>query len=108
MEAGLSNTNESYNTFIGTGANGAVGIGDATAIGAGATVTQSNSLVLGNNADVGIGVSAPKARLDVRNGNIYLGTAGQGVILKSPDGAACRLLTIDNSGAFVLTAIACP
>jgi hypothetical protein len=108
MEAGLSNTDESYNTFIGTGANGAVGISEATAIGAGATVTQSHSLVLGNNADVGIGVSAPKARLDVRNGNIYLGSAGQGVILKSPDGATCRLLAIDNSGALTLTAMACP
>jgi len=108
MEAGLSNTDEERNTFIGAFANGVMGIGNATAIGAGATVTQSNSVVLGNFADVGIGVSAPKAKLDVRNGNIYLGTAGQGVILKSPDGGACRLLTIDNTGALVLTAVSCP
>ncbi len=107
-EAGASNITESNNTFIGTFANGAVGINNATALGAGATVTQSDSVVLGNNAAVGIGVSAPKAKLDVRDGNVYVGTAGQGMILKSPDGATCRLLTIDNAGALALSVITCP
>jgi hypothetical protein len=108
MEAGLSNTTESANTFIGVSANGVAGINNATALGAGAVVTQSDSVVLGNNASVGIGVSAPKAKLDIRNGNVYVGSAGQGMILKSPDGATCRLLTIDNTGTLVLSAISCP
>ncbi len=107
--AGSSNTIENNNTFIGFQANGAAGITNAIAIGANASVTQSNSLALGDNSvRVGIGVTAPAAKLDVRSGDIYLGSAGQGVILKSPDGATCRKLTIDNSGALVLTAIACP
>ena len=42
-------TTESANTFIGVQANGAPGINNATAIGAGASVTQSDSVVLGNN-----------------------------------------------------------
>lgn len=108
METGLSMTTESANTFIGVQANGAPGINNATAIGAGASVTQSDSVVLGNNANVGIGVSAPQARLDVRNGNIYLGTSGQGVVLKSPNGSTCRLLTIDDTGTLVLSATVCP
>jgi hypothetical protein len=46
---GQGNTNETDNTFIGYKANGAAGITNATAIGANAFVTQSNSLVLGTN-----------------------------------------------------------
>ncbi len=48
--AGGSNTTENENTFIGYGANGAAGITNATAIGTFATVTTSNTMVLGTNA----------------------------------------------------------
>ena len=40
-------------------------IANATAIGANAVVGQSNAVVLGNGADVGIGTSTPRAKLDV-------------------------------------------
>ncbi|MCW3127428.1 MAG: hypothetical protein JWO03_3086 [Bacteroidetes bacterium] len=61
-----SNTAGSYNTALGFGADvGADSISNATAIGAFAVVNTSNSLVLGNNAKVGIGTSAPTSRLDV-------------------------------------------
>jgi trimeric autotransporter adhesin len=63
--AGVSNTVENDNTFIGNGADGEPGITNATAIGANAKVTVSDSLVLGNNVNVGIGVSNPYARLQV-------------------------------------------
>lgn len=47
-------------TFIGTQADGSVnGLTNATAIGANASVGQSNSLILGNNVNVGIGTSTP-------------------------------------------------
>ena len=55
-------TNEtgSQNTAIGHGANvGFDNLSNATAIGAGATVDTSDALILGNNANVGIGVSSP-------------------------------------------------
>ena len=45
--AGLSNTTENDNTFIGYKSNGAAGITNATAIGANAVVTTSNTMVLG-------------------------------------------------------------
>lgn len=38
---------------------------NATAIGASAVVSQSNSVILGNNANVGIGTSAPQSKLTV-------------------------------------------
>jgi hypothetical protein len=63
--AGQSNTTESNNTFIGANSNGVAGITNATALGVNALVTQSNSVVLGNNANVGIGTSAPQAKLHV-------------------------------------------
>ena len=57
---------------------------------------------------VGIGTTLPKARLDVATGDILIGAPGAGIILKSPNGALCRKLTVDNAGALVTTAIACP
>jgi len=40
--------------------------------------------------------------------NILVGTPSQGIILKSPDGAMCKLLSIDNAGAVALSTVACP
>jgi hypothetical protein len=48
--SGLSNTVENGNTFLGAQANGAAGITNATAIGAGAVVNASNTMVLGTAA----------------------------------------------------------
>jgi len=211
--SGGSNTTENENTFLGSHASGAASITNSTAIGANATVTQSDSVVLGNNARVGIGTSSPTSKLDVigrveiegtadarfaslhdnsangiagyeayppgssgvggfilasargtakhltniadddsyiairganysfhvgtsaqspsmtvrgdsgnvgigttapqaqlhvQGGNIFVGAPGQGIILKSPDGNTCRVLTIDNTGALTLSAITCP
>jgi len=74
--AGLSNTTGSSNTFLGNSADAGSGnLTNATAIGARAQVTQSNSLVLGSingvngataDTKVGIGTTAPGAPLDVQ------------------------------------------
>ena len=64
--AGIANWTGTGNTIIGANANvGANNLTNATAIGANTTVSQSNSLILGNNANVGIGTSAPTAKLHV-------------------------------------------
>jgi hypothetical protein len=34
--------------------------------------------------------------------NTIIGSPGQGIILKSPNGATCRLLSIDNAGQWFL------
>ncbi|HET9431863.1 MAG TPA: tail fiber domain-containing protein, partial [Chitinophagaceae bacterium] len=67
----LGNQTGSQITVLGTNANvGVSNLTNATAIGANAVVNESNTLVLGNNANVGIGVSAPLAKLHVI-GNTY-------------------------------------
>jgi hypothetical protein len=81
--------------------NGTVG-GTLTANSVQAT---GNSFVMGN---FGIGTNAPAAKLHVQGGNVLVNTAGTGVILKSPDGNTCRLLTISDAGAITLASITCP
>jgi endosialidase-like protein len=69
----------SRNTLIGAGTRATSGLLNATAIGASASVTQSNSLVLGSPVvNVGIGTTAPKSALHigVNGGQILLGDAG--------------------------------
>jgi len=117
--AGFADGDGNRLTYIGVNTGNAPGftLTNATAIGANARVTQNNSLVLGSingvnggiaDTNVGVGTTAPKAKLHVQGGNLYLGAAGQGIILKSPDGATCRLLSIDNTGVIVLTTLTCP
>ena len=63
---GMSDISGSENTLLGALANvGANNLTNATAIGANTVVSQSNSLVLGNNANVGIGISAPVFKLQL-------------------------------------------
>ena len=118
-DAGRFNANGSRNTYIGFNAQNAFGstYTNSTAIGADSTVQQSNSMVLGSingvanataDTSVGIGTPAPKARLDVANGNILVSAPGQGIILKSPSGTTCKLISINDAGAMVLTTVACP
>jgi hypothetical protein len=115
--AGDANTSGSHNTFIGALSDGTANLDNATAIGYRAKVEQNNSLVLGsingvNGANatvkVGIGTTEPQARLQVNQGDIYVGSPGQGIILKSPNGATCRKMTINNAGNPVSTAVPCP
>jgi hypothetical protein len=120
--AGSANTTGSNNTIIGPFAGHGNTAGDnltfvgastaafvnnlsfATAIGAGSSVFTSNTVVLGRSVDR---VQIPGA-MDVKGGSVVIGSPGQGIILKSPDGTTCRLLSIDNTGAMVLSAVACP
>ena len=86
-QAGQSNTTGTSNTYVGYLAQGSPTLANATAIGANATVSTNNSLVLGNNANVGIGNTAPSQRLHVTgsaritgailDSNNDPGTAGQ-------------------------------
>jgi hypothetical protein len=66
--------------FVGKGAGDSTlpGISNATAIGTNATVSQSNSLVLGNNANVGIGTTAPEQTLHVNGLEILSTGSGAG------------------------------
>ena len=78
FQSGQYNATGSNNTALGAGAGPASGsdaLTNATALGANAQVTASNSLVLGNNANVGIGTTAPTSTLQVA------GTVAVGVVM---------------------------
>jgi hypothetical protein len=105
--AGDINTTGSRNTIIGAFADlGANNLTNATAIGFRATVTQSNTLVLGSvngqnsataDTKVGIGTTAPVAALHVR------GTSNDpalpvAVIHSRGNNATLSFRTVDNSG----------
>jgi hypothetical protein len=80
-QAGSLNTTENGNSCFGAYCQTAVGISNATALGFLASVTQSNSLVLGSingingasaDTSVGIGISNPDRQLVVEGGQALL------------------------------------
>lgn len=61
-----------------------------------------------SGGNIGIGATNPNAKLQVEGGNIYTSTAGNGLILKSPDGNTCQKVTIPNGGGnLVFTTVTC-
>jgi hypothetical protein len=105
--AGANSDGNTSNTFIGANTDGVGTLTNATAIGANTSVSRSNSVVLGSNANVGIGTGAPGAKLQVNGGDLYIGDIGQGVILRSPNGS-CFRLAVSNAGALSAAAVSCP
>ncbi len=66
--SGTNITSGGSNTFLGYNANATSGtLTNATAIGANASVDSSNSLILGNNVNVGIGTSSPTNTLHIES-----------------------------------------
>ncbi|MGI4875560.1 MAG: beta strand repeat-containing protein [Janthinobacterium lividum] len=83
--SGRNNADGSDNTVVGylsgpTSAN----LTNATALGANVALTTSNTVVLGNNANVGIGTPAPGQKLEVAGGIKFTGT---GSVLTFPNGS---------------------
>jgi hypothetical protein len=95
--AGSNQSNGNQNTFIGYNTNvltGANSVNNSTAIGANATLSQSNTIILGNNADVGIGTSTPSEKLEVSGNTKIHGD----LILQSLSGTGDRSIVVDPSG----------
>ncbi|GAB4042259.1 bZIP transcription factor [Spirosoma jeollabukense] len=112
QEAGTSITGGSNNTFVGWQANAAPSAGNITnagAIGAGAVVSASNALVLGNNAmNIGIGATAPANKLEITQGTpgksglrfTNLTSAYTTTVLNQT-----KFLTVDTNGDVILASI---
>ncbi|MEO7540275.1 MAG: hypothetical protein ABIV21_09615 [Pyrinomonadaceae bacterium] len=89
--AGVITTSGNFLSLFGDRAIAANNLTNATAIGANALVSQSNSLVLGDtNVNVGIGTSAPLRKLHV------LGSSSVEVMIESSD-AGGRKWTLQSS-----------
>jgi hypothetical protein len=59
-----------------------------------------------NEGKIGIGTSNPTARLQVKDGDIYIEDMARGIIMKSPDGQ-CWRGKLDNSGTLHFEQIDC-
>jgi hypothetical protein len=59
------------------------------------------------NGNIGIGTKEPKARLHIKDGDIYINCMNKGIIMRSPD-EQCWKVTVENGGNLVSSPIACP
>lgn len=57
--------------------------------------------------NLGIGTTYPNAKLQVKEGDIYIEDINKGIIMTSPNGQ-CWRMTVSDAGAAVFTAISCP
>ena len=99
-EAGI----QAFSNNVGVDAIGTNGIGVRAQGGSHAGWFLGKVFISDN---VGIGTSAPRAKLQVLGGDIAVDTAGQGIILKAPNGN-CFRLTVGNSGFPRTAAVSCP
>ena len=88
------------NTAVGAFANVATGsLTSATAIGANASVSQSNSIVLGSitgvGTNVGVGTTAPQARMHLKSNSLGNATASQ--LMLEEEGDDYTRLTMKNT-----------
>jgi uncharacterized protein len=70
-------------------------------------ITGDGCFVANNTNNVGVGTDNPKAKLQVKNGDVSLETVGTGVILKSPNGN-CWRITVSNTGVISSVSVPCP
>jgi hypothetical protein len=66
------------------------------------------ALEVAPNLNVGIGTQTPATKLQVAGGDMQTSDAGAGLIVKSPNGALCARIGIDNSGTIAATPVVCP
>jgi len=104
----LGNTGTSGNTwnFISTGTADSQG-------GPGKLYIKDNNAGLVRAAfdtkgNLGIGTTAPNAKLHVVNGDAAITTQSFGIILRATDGPNCYRLTVNNAGTLSTFALSCP
>ncbi|NEU66760.1 TMF family protein [Spirosoma agri] len=100
-------SNGNDNIFIGYGADvtyDAPNVTNAVAIGSRSVVSQSNSIVLGANANVGIGTSAPQAKLHIVGPGGQSGLRLENLTSKSTPTALnlSKFLSVDETGNVIL------
>lgn len=71
---------------------------------AGRLIAQQHVEIQGS---LGLGISAPRAKVDIADGDVYIANSSNGIIMKSPDGT-CARGTLTNSETLAFTSVACP
>jgi len=71
------------------------------------SILPNTKLVITSEGKVGIGTAMPYSKLEVAGGDIRTLTAGNGFIVKSPNGSLCKKIGIDNSGNIIATSVSC-
>ena len=64
-------------------------------------------LTIKGNGKIGVGTMNAASKLHVSSGDVYIDTAGRGIILKSP-GGGCFRAEVSNSGSITTSQIGCP
>jgi len=67
-----------------------------------------NNLVYFSGTNVGIGAASPTSKLQVSNGNIYIATQGNGLLLRDATGSDCHLVTVTAGGTLTTASTTCP
>ncbi|WP_461105014.1 hypothetical protein [Spirosoma koreense] len=109
-QTGMNNTGGTNNTFVGASANVPSGsnLSNVTVVGYNAQATASNSVILGNEASVGIGNTAPQNKLEITKGVAnQSGLRFTNLTSSSPARLQnqTRFLTVDASGDVVLASL---
>lgn len=91
---------------IGIQATGS-GVGSATSIGGDFTASNSSSSGYAIGGRFAASGAANNIAVQATAGSIQIQTAGEGIILKSPNGT-CYKLTVNNDGTLSTSAITCP
>src|SRR5262249_25813424 len=113
LSAGVLGLSKDTGTGTSIGVLGVAQISTATA-GVFADTTGTGKILSGRSGGGQTGpfpeVFAVQSTGDVisRTGDFQALAAGKGLILKSPNGAVCARLSIDNAGTLVTAVIACP
>ncbi len=105
-QAGAGLTTGSNNTFLGSGSTGTANLMNATAVGANVALTQDNTVILGNTANIGIGTSTPAERLEVVGNIRNSALAGVGVRMVSSDANGNLVNVAAGNNGEVLTMVA--
>jgi hypothetical protein len=68
---------------------------------------STEKMRMSNNGNLGLGTKTPNTKIQVNNGDIYIGTPFNGLIMKSPNGN-CYKMTVNDNGTLSSTLISCP